>query len=184
MNRSRPLLLLLGCLLLAACAPRAVPAPGGAAGPVTAPPVASSAGLCAYTWDTRALPELSARLQGLVDASGWNGVTAGANAYGEDCTDPTGKLVSFGAMETDFHFTVTVASLKNTARMGEILAGLLKIVRTIPTEALSGPMPGYVGVAFESGQDQLNLWFPLKDGLDALDRGLKGAELFEALHSP
>jgi hypothetical protein len=137
---------------------------------------------CAYTWATQPLPELSAKIQTLLDAEGIKGATVSAEAYGENCYDSqVDKVVGFGVMETDFRFTIPVDDPSNKTRLGETVARLLKIINAIPTNEIPGPNRGYIGITFESSKGQVNMWFMLQDGITALNRGLTGADLFEQL---
>jgi hypothetical protein len=178
-----PIVLLL-TMLLVACGPQAAPDPATRL-LLTASPTPTAADLppqCAYSWATRSLPDLSKKVQALIDADGLKGVRVNAEAYGEDCYDTQAdKVVSFGAMETDFRFTVQVDDLNDKTLFGDTVRRLLKIINALPRDEIPGPMRGYIGVTFTSGTDQLNMWFLFQDGLSALDQGLSGSELFEQL---
>ena len=47
--------------------------------------------------------------------------------------------------------------------------------------ATSGPQPGYIGVRFVHGIEEINLWFTVTDGESARALGLHGADLFTKL---
>jgi hypothetical protein len=173
----RRIRILFFCLLLTACN---LPAstPNQATAPATEPPDQP----CAFQWATRSLPELSDRVQQAVQAAGLEGVTGHAEAYGEACSTGNPKLTpSFGAMETDYRFTLKVASLDDRDALGERLERILAILDGFPVGTTPGPQPGYVGVSFVAPQDTLNLWFRRVDSQNALAQGLHGAALLDAL---
>jgi hypothetical protein len=185
MKRIVPLFFLALALTMAACGMQTGPGLATrlplAVSPT--PTAAEPAQSCAFAWATHSLPDLSKELQAAIDAAGLTGISVRAEAFGEDCySSLDNRNVGFSAMETDFRFTVQVDDLTDPAKLGETLASLLKIVEAIPPGDLTGPRPGYVGVTFRSGEDEINLWFLLEDGLASLHEGLTGADLFDRLH--
>jgi len=171
-------------VLLAACMTQTAPEPLPPL-PTTASPtptIFAEEHPCAYTWATQPLPDLSEKIQGLIEDADLNGVTVRAEAFGENCYDSqANKVVGFAAMETDFRFVVQVEDLSDITHMGETAARLLKILATIPPDEKAGPASGYVGITFESAKGQVNLWFVFDNGISALERGLTGSDLFEEL---
>ena len=173
--------LLLVPLLLAACnLPRPeVERPV----PVTTEPAVDQQ-QCGWNWATQALPELSAEVQAAMEAAGLEGIQARAEAYGENCFGSvTGEVLYFAAMETDFRLQVTVEDLQDREALGGLLEQILVILDGFPPGTIAGPNPGYVGVAFQSGQETLNLWFTVTDGEAARAQGLHGAALLEELEN-
>lgn len=139
---------------------------------------------CYYNWNTRPLPELSAKVQAAMDSAGLRGVTATAEAFGEDCIDPqTNKVVSFGAMETDFKFAAKVSSLTDREELGNLLEKILTVLDEFSSDSTPGPRAGYVGVRFQAGDEDLNLWFLIDDAKAARGQGLHGTELLEKLQT-
>jgi hypothetical protein len=117
-----------------------------------------------------------------MEAAGLKDVTVRAEAYGENCYDSqTNEPVSFGAMETDFHITVKVADLAEKDDLGNWLKKILVVLDKFPTGTTPGPQPGYIGVSFRTGSDELNLWFTVTEGKSARDDGLLGAALLDKL---
>jgi len=138
---------------------------------------------CSFNWATQPLPDLSARVLAAMQAAGLNSIGVNAEAYGENCTDArTSKTLSFTAMETDFHVTAQVKVLTDPRQLGDLLERILLVLDGFPAGSTPGPLPGYIGVSFQAGDDELHLWFPVVDGASARDQGLHGAALFERLH--
>lgn len=165
-------------LIFAACRPLLAPI---SPTPTETPAHPAYPPQCAYVWARQELPELSAQVQQAFDEAGMTGVTARAGAYGENCVDAQGKVVSFSTMETDFYVTVEVTDLTDDENPGNILEDLLIVLDGFPPDETPGPQPGYIGVTFQAGDDLLNLWFSVTAGEDARKQGLHGSALFEAL---
>ena len=170
--------ILISTILLAACnfqrsTPRMV-TEAGSATPSNQP--------CSFNWATQPLPDLSAKVLAAMQTAGLNGISVTAEAYGENCYDTrTNEPVSFTAMETDFRVTAQVKVLTDKGQLGNLLERILIILDGFPTGSTPGPLPGYIGVSFKAGDDELRLWFPATDGVSARDQGLHGAALFERL---
>ena len=177
----RKIVLLLLAFLLTACnLPFSIPELEPA--PVTdTPAFASGYTQCAWTWASQPLPDLTAKVQSALEAAGLKGVANSAEAYGENCITGTGKVDHFAAMETDFRFTVQVASLNDRAALGKMLEQILVILDGFPTGSTPGPNAGYIGVTFQSGIEELRLWFHIADGESARELGFHGTELLEKL---
>ncbi|MDP2976344.1 MAG: hypothetical protein Q8N45_09065 [Anaerolineales bacterium] len=136
---------------------------------------------CAYVWARQELPELSAQVQQAFDEAGMTGVTARAGAYGENCVDAQGKVVSFSTMETDFYVTAEVTDLTDNENLGNILEDVLIVLDKFPAEKTPGPQPGYIGITFQAGDQAMHLWFTETQGIQARRQGLHGAALLKAL---
>ncbi len=137
---------------------------------------------CVWTWATQPLPDISKRLQSAVEKSGLKGITASAEAYGENCTDTaTNRLAYFAAMETDFKLVVEVDDLGEKEQLGKTLERILAVLDEFTPGAVPGPQRGSVGVTFSSGEDSLRLWFTLQNAKNARESGLHGAGLLEQL---
>ena len=136
---------------------------------------------CSWNWATQPLPELSAQVQTAMETAGLKGITAAAEAYGENCINAKGEVARFATMETDFRITVKVASLKGRDALGTLLEEILVVLDGFPTGTTPGPQPGYVGVTFRAEKDELRLWFLVKEGESARALGLRGAALLDML---
>jgi hypothetical protein len=137
---------------------------------------------CAFIWATHALPELSSQVQKAMDTAGMKGVSVRVEAYGEDCIDAqTQKSVGFGALETDFKIDIQVRSLSDTDQLGNLVEKVLIVLGGLPAESMASPNPGYIGIHFQAGNEEKNLWFQLQDGKAALEEGLHGRALFDRL---
>ena len=145
--------------------------------------VDQSAQTCGYMWASKALTDVSSQLQEAIQAAGLKGVSGRAEAYGENCVDENQKVVSFSAMETDFRIQVETESLKDRQALGNLAEQILIILDKFPAEKTPGPQAGYVGIAFKSGQDSLNLWFPVSKWYDARQLGLHGEDLLTFLQN-
>ncbi|KAF0107412.1 MAG: hypothetical protein FD146_1890 [Anaerolineaceae bacterium] len=180
------LLVFLACLtLVTACnMPRPVFPPDSKPATATPAPTEYPYEQCGWNWATEPLPELSAQVQAALESAGLTGVTAVAEAYGENCITASGEVARFAAMETDFRITVQAASLDDREALGTLLEKILVVLDGFPTETTPGPNPGYVGVTFQFGDDSLRLWFPIIDGESARALGLRGAALLDRLQNP
>jgi hypothetical protein len=136
---------------------------------------------CAWTWATQPLPDLSTQVQSALETAGLNGVTALAEAFGENCITTTGEGNHFAAMETDFRIHMEVQDLTDTSALGVLLERILGVLDKFPPGATPGPQPGYIGVSFVQGTDEVNLWFTVDSGQSARALGLHGSELFAEL---
>ena len=174
MRKRIPLLLFI-CLLAGCNMPRFGPTPETA---VPSLPYTQ----CAWTWATQSLPELCTKVEAGMLAAGLKGVTARAEAYGENCISAAGKVDHFAAMETDFRISVQVRSLEDTDRIwAACWKGSWWCWMDFQPRSTPGPNPGYVGVSFQKGSEELNMWFPVAAGKSARALGLHGTRLFEEL---
>lgn len=175
-------------LLLSACSPLPdppTPVLSATQAPVAGPTPSPTESPCFWRWSRQDLPEVAAEVQTTLDAAGVGGgqAKARAEAYGEDCVDPeTNEVRYFTAMETDFYVTLPVDDLADRQALGEILLDLLKVLDRFPPESTPGPQPGYVGVNFVAGEEEMRLWFSLIEAAGAREEGLRGEALFEALN--
>jgi len=137
---------------------------------------------CYFNWATHPLPDLTKQLQASVDSAGLSEVTATAEAFGEDCIDPvTNKAIGFGAMETDFRFTVQVSNLEDTDILGRMLEKILVVLDEFTNGSIHMAPPAYVNVTFTSRDKASYLSFIMENGKAAIEKGLHGAELYEQL---
>jgi hypothetical protein len=149
--------------------------------PITdTPPPEIASTECAFVWAREPLPDLSkefdAALKGaLPGASGY------AETYGENCLNNQGEVARFLAMETDFYVVLEVETLEDKQTLGELIEQVLNVLARFPVEGTPGPQPGYIGITFQSRGDELRLWFPRRDAEAALENGLRGEKLFNAL---
>ena len=179
----RRLLIPLLAFLLAACN-LPVSTPDTPPASVTDTPyVGASDTQCAWVWATQSLPDLSIDLQSALEKAGLKEVTASAEAFGENCITGTGQVDHFATMETDFRFTVQVASLEDHETLGALLEQILVVVDGFPPGTASGPNKGYIGVTFQAGDKELRLWFQITSGESARELGLHGAALLDTLQN-
>ena len=137
---------------------------------------------CGYAWARQPLDDLSRDFkQVLMEVQPQ--ADGRAEAYGENCINNQGEAVRFLAMETDFYVTIKVQDLEDKQALGDLVEEVLGVVAEFPVEQTPGPQPGYVGITFEASGDELRLWFTQRDAEAALEKGLRGEELFIALQS-
>ena len=137
---------------------------------------------CAWNWATQSLPDLSDEVQSALEAAGLKGVTASAEAYGENCITKSGEVDHFATMETDFRVSLEVQDLADSVALGDLLERILVVLDAFPPDATPGPQPGYIGVRFIHGTEDINLWFNLTASKSARELGLHGADLFSELN--
>jgi hypothetical protein len=138
---------------------------------------------CAFMWASEPLPDVSAHVQAALNTAGLSEATVQAEAYGENCVEGSGKVRSFGAMETDFRVRLPVADLSDRQALGDLVEKALAVLDQFPPGTVPGPQPGYIGVEFSAGQDTLNLWFTVSAGKSAREQALHGADLLAALNN-
>ncbi len=121
-------------------------------------------------------------VQAAFKAKGIDNVSARLQSYGENCIDAnTNKIVNFTPMETDFNLTIQVESLDDAEALGDQLAVVLPVLRNFPADTFPGPNPGRVFVTFNAGGQLQSLSFDMMQAGEALDKGLTGSALLEAL---
>ena len=175
----RKILVLFLAFLLAACNLSIPPAPS-----TETPTTGNSSTQCAWEWATQSLPDVSAGVQSALEVAGLTGMTVTAEAYGENCITGAGVVDSFAVMETDFRISVKMPALTDSALLGSLLEKILIVLDAFPPGVTPGPNPGYIGVTFQAGNDELRLWFTVADGKSARASGLHGAALLDKLQNP
>lgn len=141
-----------------------------------------TSGECGFIWANEALPELSDRFeQALQNAI--PGAQGRAQAYGENCVSETGEIINFLAMETDFFVTLKVENLDDKQALGILIQTTMEVLAEFPTDETPGPLPGYVGINFETEHDTLRIWVMSTKIEEALDNGLQGEELLNFLRA-
>lgn len=166
-------------LLLSACN---LPAPGTPAPGQPTDATEEDYTECGFVWAREPLEELSKEFDAALKAVE-PGASGRAEAYGENCLNNQGEVVRFLAMETDFYATLQVEQLQDRQVLGGLLEQVLSVVAQFPVEETPGPQPGYVSVTFEAPTDALHLSFPQREAEAALENGLRGAALFDALQA-
>lgn len=150
--------------------------------PATPAPEAYNPQHCAWVWATRALPELSTAIQQAVDAKGINSMQVHAIAFGENCVDSqTHQVRGFATRETDFDVRMILSDPLDTIIAGNELAGLLDVLTGFPPDNIPGSAAGRINFTLLQGQDETYLILSWQQAIDLQSRGLKAAELWEAL---
>ena len=167
-------------LLLAACASTGpMPTPALPPPSVTPPAVTPTVEQCAYVWAYQGLPEVTAQIDQAIkqiqpEASGQ------AEAFGENCVYTSTGQATFGAMETDFHFTIHVKDLKDDNELGTWIINTMKIVEALPASSIAGHQPGSVEFTFKSSGDQRILRVPI-DKYKSLPENLNTGDIIPTL---
>jgi hypothetical protein len=150
-----------------------VPAPAAGAGDAS---TASAPQACVWQRYTETLPELSAELTAALSPP--DGVQASITAFsfGENCLGEENQVVNSEVMQTDFDLLIL-------AEDTEAVAGLIPVLRTVSKDDTPGPLPGRITVTVQNsaGERLLRLIFWQYDLLEALDQGLQGDDLIDAL---
>lgn len=163
---------------------RGVWAPASSAPFVTDEPTLtmSTPGQCYFVWATQELTDLSAEYQTAVQTVAPE-AEARAAAFGENCVAADGSS-TFGAMETDFYISLPVPDLADAEQLGTIIGQALVVTDGFARPRVPGGQDGFVEFTFRSGNEQRVLRVPIPRGRELRSRGLRGAELFQALQIP
>ncbi|GAB4501646.1 MAG: hypothetical protein Fur0035_11890 [Anaerolineales bacterium] len=146
-----------------------------------APAGESASAGCAYVWASQPLAETSAALHASLLASGLEVESAAASAYGENCVDASGAVVSFAAMQTDYSVGLRVDNLQDKARLGEKLyLVLLNLQARFPVGSTPGPNPGQLTLIFSAPEGETRLNFSRAALSAALEAGKTGEEMLVA----
>ncbi|NCP86059.1 MAG: hypothetical protein CO094_11620 [Anaerolineae bacterium CG_4_9_14_3_um_filter_57_17] len=140
-----------------------------------APAAETPSAACAYVWASQPLNETSAALFASLQASGLNVEAASASAYGENCLDAAGALISFAAMQTDYTITLRTESPQERGKMLYIV--LLNLQALFPVESTPGPNPGQLTLIFSAPDGETRLTLPRAEAISALLAGKTGEEM-------
>lgn len=146
-------------------------------------PAADAYAGCGYAWASEPLVELSRDFEKALIEEVQPQANGYAEAYGENCVNNQGEVIRFLAMETDFYISLQVEDLGDKQAMGEMVEQVLILLSAFPVEETPGPQPGYVGITFETPDDNLRMWFRQVDAETAWENGLRGEELFNVLQT-
>lgn len=147
--------------------------------PTSIPDTSSSFEPCGYMWASQDLPDVSTKVNDLLQAVDKN-ITASAYAYGENCVYADGHS-TFGAMETDYRVKVEVKNIKDETALGNLIAKVMDVIVKIPLSEVKGPNPGRVEFAFNHGTEQVNVVVQINVYTHDASN-LKGDELFRFFH--
>jgi len=171
--------------ILAACAPStSTPLTANPATPTDAitftitdtPTAPSSFEPCGYMWASQDLPEVSMKVNALLQTVDKN-ITASAYAYGENCVYADGHS-TFGAMETDYRVKIKVKDIKDENALGNWITKVMDVIIKIPLSDVAGPNPGRVEFSFVNSSEQTNLNVQIDQYIHDASN-LKGADLFK-----
>ena len=137
---------------------------------------------CAYTWAYENLPDITAELQTAIQKI-LPEAEARATAFGEDCVAQDGSA-TFGAMETDFYFIISVGDLADNETLGTLIEQALSVTDDFASPRVPGPQAGFVEFTFRTGTEQRVVRVPIPLGKRLREQGLRGAELLKAIETP
>lgn len=139
----------------------------------------ATAAPCAWSWHRETLTDITQAVQNALDEAAID-AEADVYAFGETCGG-SGTQGRFAAMETDFDFIIVVDDITDTATMGNIAAGILQIIVNYPPDETPGPNPGRIIFMFSDDDERMNVTVRYDSAVDAMEAGLTGTDLFEAL---
>ena len=84
-------------------------------------------------------------------------------------------------METDFYITLNVENLEDKQALGELIEHVMGVMAEFPADETPGPQSGYIGITFQSPLDEIRLWVTITEIEAALENGLLGEDLYNAL---
>lgn len=147
--------LVLCIIFFTACAPTGqIPTAIPSLAPVaTQLPITPTIEPCAFIQANQNLPDITSQLDQAIkelqsEASGR------AEAFGENCVDAGSGQSTFSAMETDFYFTINAQNLNDDNELGSWIVSTMKIVQSVPSDAILGPQAGFVEFTFKTKDDQ------------------------------
>ena len=174
-----PLLFL--TLILSACSSSPNISTSEALPTATFTPDLSAAAQCAYQWANQDIPELTAQLDTAIKAVIPHS-TSRASAFGENCIGNNGRVLRFGAMETDFYVAVSVESLTDYETFGNWIVQAMQAINSMPPDLLMGPNKGFVEFSFKkSSSDAINFRVPIQQYNDSAN-GISGEKLFRMFY--
>ncbi|MEN4042369.1 MAG: hypothetical protein ROW39_08500 [Anaerolineaceae bacterium] len=138
---------------------------------------------CAYVWDSRPMPEFTLLVQAAYRTARMEHVVANVSGYGENCLDPeTKEIVRFLMMRSDFYLSITVENVDDRDALGRELSAAMMVIKGFPDGTFPGTESPSVLVRFEGGENIINLSFSVAEFEQALEDGLAGAALLDALN--
>jgi hypothetical protein len=139
---------------------------------------------CEFVLASHEQPAVTDLVNKAFQAAGLASIEGRAAAYGEDCLDTNTKNVAgFSAMQTDVYVNITLPGTNDPQVMGEWVEKVVRALDTIPPSQLPGPNPGDIGISFQNGSQQVDLWFPREKAQSLINQGTKGSDLFDALNN-
>lgn len=131
------------------------------------------------------MPELTAELENVFQEEDLTGVGVRAEAFGENCVLADGSIKQFLPMVTDVHLTLPVQDLEDEGALGWRLMPALELLTALPADSLPGSGRfGNIEPVFTAEEDERRMLFPFDRAKQALDAGLTGEELIQALSAP
>ncbi|MDX2138607.1 MAG: hypothetical protein SF123_10975 [Chloroflexota bacterium] len=138
---------------------------------------------CAWARVRQPLPDLTAQAQAVFDENQFETIV-NVEAYGENCIDYRGGTPSvayFAAMSTDFYVQVYTTSLPDTDQLIEHCLKAYELLLPFIADTSLPARPGYLSMTFNTPDYMATVRAMLSDVERALEDGLTGEALLEAL---
>ncbi len=186
MGRCSLLAIFVGLILAAAAGMTALVRPEMSASAEAIPdsaPTPVPADACAWQWAYRPLgAEMARSIERDLARVGIRRATVAGTVLGESCLDAgSGEMLYFAPMETDLTVEVPAGDLNNDAVLSRRTAKVLGVLLEYSPDLTPGPAPGQITLVFSAGDVSTRLEFSDEQAARALDQGLEGAALLEAL---
>ena len=139
---------------------------------------------CGWAWANQDLPEVTSAFREALTAADlrFDPEQTYAYAFGENCLRPDGGVDHFAALETDFLVMTTPPDPTDASALGEFARAVLAIIlNDFRPGSVPGPQPGNVTFAFMGGREANRQQVLLTDAEAALQQGLVGVDLYQAL---
>lgn len=156
---------------------------------LTPSPTALAVQPCGWMWATQFNPELSETLQAEFEDDDHVSLVQ-AESFGENCLNADGSIRYFAAMQTDFRIFMVIDVPRNDIAAAQtalepLMLDTLSILADYPPDQTPGPNPGRIMFEIRVRNGPTDGGYLLQvdytQAMDALDRGLSGEALFEAL---
>jgi len=139
---------------------------------------------CGWIWANQDLPEVTSAFREALTAADlrFDPERTYAYAFGENCLRPDGTVDHFAALQTDFVVTNTPPDPTDMSALGDYAGTVLQIIlNDFRPGIVPGPQPGNVTFAFMGGREANRQQVLLTDAEAALQQGLVGVDLYQAL---
>ena len=186
MGRCSLLAIFVGLILAAAAGMAALIRPEMGARAETIPssaPTPVPANACAWQRAYRPLgAEMVRSIERDLARTGVRRAVVTGTVLGESCLDAeSGEVLYFAPMKTDLTVEVPAGNLNNYAVLSRRAAKTARVLLEYSPGLIPGPAPGQITLVFSAGSTSTRLEFSDEQAARALDEGLEGAGLLEAL---
>lgn len=135
---------------------------------------------CAYGWGSKPLPILTRQWQEAIANMQVNSLNTYVQAYGENCINDQGNVLSFSEMRTEFYTTMLVDNKTDAEAMSSLIKQVFVALETIPPQKrVSQECIAYI--TFKATDWERSIWFTNRSMKDALERELTAEEFLASL---